>query len=745
MPFARCRFGGAPGGRGRGFSANGGGHSDGIPTGPRGATGRTQDSGWNTTPSGGGNGTASTGAWGTSSGGTSSGGWGASTGETTPGGWGTSTGETPGGWGTSTAETPGGWGNAPGGASPGASGVPSGDGAAAPGGWGTNDWGSNTGAGNGGWDDRTGSGPAAPAPVPAVARAPPRTDTSQTPWPAVEQNTAESWGWASNTGGGSTSDAGGAWPAGATSSGHGGWNDTSQPGASWGVTGEVRATEPPEPPAPNPFSFSEAPQTNTGSGSRSRTVSVSGASSVTARDEPRTGPVVTSNAVHARSPSQDDRGLNGPFAALLGSSAAARRTSYAFDDPTISPSEPTYLAQGDADPDEPGSDEQALSWKSFVTYIYKAVQYLQDITEANAAGDRVRRLLRSRRLQDASEAARSPLEKAYSEHKKSAQKLEKRLEDVLTKLERYPLDACWNGSADNSGDLDALKEYAKDLKDYMAVMNEQMQGIRRLPAEPVADNQPPLSEGNESDFSASLTKVESRIDDLQTYLQELVTHSMPTSVQLAVEEAAARSRAELEQRTAAAEAAIAHAMEQKYVEMKEEIGLALDTLDKLREDVRYIKERDSKWWQEAYKLNAEHEDLSSRLTRLEHERQDALATQNANTRAISDLEAAFRRFSIHQPTPPPPPPPTTDELCARLAELMWPRYEQEVMAAVSAVQDSALNHARKQEELLYSKVYEQLQPSLRVLTNLNEFIEAQRSRAVDPSPALAQLLQQATS
>ena len=87
-----------------------------------------------------------------------------------------------------------------------------------------------------------------------------------------------------------------------------------------------------------------------------------------------------------------------------------------------------------------------------------------------------------------------------------------------------------------------------------------------------------------------------------------------------------------------------------------------------------------------------------------------------------------------------------EELCAQLSVALQPVYTQEVATAVSALKESMLSHAKKQEEELYSRVFEHLQPSMSVLTTVKDFIDTQRSCTVDaPVPAATQLLQQATS
>lgn len=66
------------------------------------------------------------------------------------------------------------------------------------------------------------------------------------------------------------------------------------------------------------------------------------------------------------------------------------------------------------------------------------------------------------------------------------------------------------------------------------------------------------------------------------------------------------------------------------------------------------------------------------------------------------------------------------------------------MAAVTVLKDSVLRHAQAQEDHLYKRILEQMQPDLRALVALSEFMDAQKTCAVDASPpAVAQFLHHA--
>ncbi|TFY51635.1 hypothetical protein EVJ58_g10460 [Rhodofomes roseus] len=581
----------------------------------------------------------------------------------------------------------GGWGNS----ESSGQGASAGGRGASSGGWGdsTGGW----GAGSGGWDDTSGggSGTSAPVQVPAVARSLPKPNSLPR---AEANNTGGTWGTTE-----SSADEAGA---------------TRNAGDTWGA--------------------------NVDNGWAS-IASASGANSIVARDKSKQPlSIMTSSVLHSSTATQDHQEMSNPFAPMLDSPAAVRRPSYAFDDPTFSPSEDT-LPTANTELDELIPDAQNLTWKSLVKNINKAVQYQQELAEANIMRDKVKRLFKSRRMQDASDDARAPLEKSYGEYRRQADKADKRLKDVLDTLAKHPLDLC----SASSINVEVLQEYVREAKAWMATMDEQMQDLRRwLTEHEVPGHQPPSqAEPDKPKLSERLVKMESRVDDLRIFLEEL-DRTVPASVQKAIDEEVARCQAALDEHTENVTVALTLSMGERYDQVKGEIRNALSRLGELRKDVRSLQERDHQWWQEAYKLKAEHEDLSLRLTKLEHARFDQAAVHTANTRAIQDLDAAFKRITLGQ-SAAAAPPPYTEELCDRLSVLLRPAYEQEVMTAVSAVRESALVHAHKQEELLYSRMFEQLQPSLRVLATFNEFIETHRACSVDASPGITHGIQQAMS
>ncbi|KZT70102.1 hypothetical protein DAEQUDRAFT_810839 [Daedalea quercina L-15889] len=721
------QFGGGPGRQGSGRNSIGN-VPIGAPSGPR---GQRQDSGWNRNNNNGG------GGW--------NGGQGSASSASTTGGGG--------GWSALPADSASNWGS---GGGQGSTATASSDVTANAGGWGspsggsgggwgdsTSGWGSNTSASWGRWNDSDSGS----VQVPAAARGPPKNDVLQGVQ-TTDNASVNAGAW------GTSDDAGGSWGVGHedssgpnTSTGAkddgGGWNTSGASG--WGLSGAKAAesSDSKRAAGENPFSFGDAPPPNgRSSGSRSRTASVSNASSSTARDEWKNQSLVPGSPARSRT-SQDDKAIQGGFGSLLDTSTASRRVTYAFDDPTISPTELQY-PEDNADPDEVTPDELGPSWTVVTKTIYRAVQYRQQLSEAQAMREKYKRLCGSRRLRSVSEVTWQPLQEAYDEHKKRVERATKRLDEVLDTLAKLPFGLGRTEDTDDDADLEALplddlKEYVREVQDWMGVMRDKMEDIRKLSAEHQA-----IDPASAQAIPEQLGKMETRVDGLSDYLAEL-QQTVPNAVRKAVDEAIARQQATLAESTEAAVAMAAReaavAMDRRVNDVEQDIAGALSKLAELRGTLQTLRERDHKWRREGYQLQADQEELQLRLAKLEQAQKDTAA---ADTHAINDLKIAFKRLSIGQP--PPPPQPTMEELCAQLSVALQPVCRQEVMMAVSTLKESALSHAKKQEEQLYSRMFEQLQPSLRVLAAVNEFMEAQRTRVVDaPSPAVTQLLQQAMS
>lgn len=61
-----------------------------------------------------------------------------------------------------------------------------------------------------------------------------------------------------------------------------------------------------------------------------------------------------------------------------------------------------------------------------------------------------------------------------------------------------------------------------------------------------------------------------------------------------------------------------------------------------------------------------------------------------------------------------------DELCAQVLAHLQPACQAEMTAAVTALKESVLQHAQSQEDHLYEKVSDRLEPKLAAFTTLIE-------------------------
>ena len=86
-----------------------------------------------------------------------------------------------------------------------------------------------------------------------------------------------------------------------------------------------------------------------------------------------------------------------------------------------------------------------------------------------------------------------------------------------------------------------------------------------------------------------------------------------------------------------------------------------------------------------------------------------------------------------------------DELCAQVLAHLQPACQAEMTAAVTALKESVLQHAQAQEDHLYEKVSDRLEPKLAAFTTLIERVQKMWVVDTVPPPAVAQLIPPATS
>ncbi|KAI0934495.1 hypothetical protein AcV5_006323 [Taiwanofungus camphoratus] len=400
----------------------------------------------------------------------------------------------------------------------------------------------------------------------------------------------------------------------------------------------------------------------------------------------------------------------------------------------------------------------SYTWKKYIRTLQRAVAVQQEISAGNDERESIRRLQHSKHFSSVGHKARSVLEGLRIDHEKKMASLQKRLNELIDELIRLSssTSTTFGTNTDTSESTEDIKMYCEEVKGWIdsvrpIVMDLQSQAYSPLvPSVPddvppgpskrrreSSSDEKPVDSSPASTLRAHITRLEERLDELDYYFEQLRASSkaivgeniesfdrvkkplFPSNV---IEEGEIPPPALPDP---PAQDILASDATRQLDALEQQKHKVHEDLSQLQDQVQGLKARHHELYREHCKLGAEREELSIQQALLEQASVELRKETKANEETLRQLRETLDHLTARQP--PPPPVITVEDICAEVHADMKQMLHNEVMDVVGRVRGAVEQHLRAQQEEVCSTVWVKMQPTLRIVQSIYEFMEVQKT------------------